>query len=153
MAELEEKIKALVAEADRYRQDFSERKEVIDAENQELLTSDQGLKVLRNQIESLSKRISELDIQKAEHKVKMGTLHEQIRQNYGLAIDIVEVESLTAEDEKRLLDLREKIQELGPVNLGPLRNMRNYARVMNSLKISRKTSTDLLQNSKRRSQG
>lgn len=120
MAELEEKIKALVAEADRYRKDFSERKEVIDAENQELLTSDQGLKVLRNQIESLSKRIAELDIQRAEHKVKMETLHQHIRQNYGLAIDVVEVESLSAEDEKRLLDLREKIQELGPVNLGTI---------------------------------
>ncbi|HZV45883.1 MAG TPA: chromosome segregation protein SMC [Thermodesulfovibrionales bacterium] len=120
MAELEEKTKALVAEADRYRKDFSERKEVIDAENQELLTSDQGLKVLRNQIESLSKRIAELDIQRAEHKVKMETLHQHIRQNYGLAIDVVEVESLSAEDEKRLLDLREKIQELGPVNLGTI---------------------------------
>lgn len=153
MAELEEKTKALVAEADRYRKDFSERKEVIDAENQELLTSDQGLKVLRNQIESLSKRIAELDIQRAEHKVKMETLHQHIRQNYGLAIDVVEVESLSAEDEKDSLISEKKSRNSVLSISGPLRNMRNCAHGMNSLKISRKTSTDPLQNSKRQSQG
>ena len=120
MAEIEEKIKAFVAEADRYRKDFTERKEVIDAENQELFTSEQGLRVLRTQIETLSQRISELDIQKAEHKLKMETLHGHIMQNYGLAIDVVEVASLTPEDEQRLIDLREKIQEIGPVNLGTI---------------------------------
>ena len=120
MAEIEEKIKAFVAEADRHRKDFSERKEVIDAENQELFTSEQGLRVLRTQIETLSQRISELDIQKAEHKLKMETLHGHIMQNYGLAIDVVEVASLTPEDEQRLIDLREKIQEIGPVNLGTI---------------------------------
>jgi chromosome segregation protein len=52
--------------------------------------------------------------------MKMENLYEHIRQNYGLAIDIVEVEALTEEDEQQLLDLRAKIQELGPVNLGTI---------------------------------
>jgi chromosome segregation protein len=120
MADIEGKTKGLIAEADRFRKDISERKEVIDAENEELLTADQGLKVLRNEVETLSKRISELDIQKAEHKIKMETLQGQITQNYGLSIDLVEIESLTTEDEERLHDLRAKIQEIGAVNLGTI---------------------------------
>ena len=62
----------------------------------------------------------ELDISRAEHKVKLENLSGNIHQNYGLDIDTLEVESLTTEDEERLVVLRQKIQELGPVNLGTL---------------------------------
>ena len=119
-AEIELQIKGLVAEADRYKKDVSERKEVIDAENEELLTADHELKEIRKEVESLSTRIAELEIQKAEHNVKMETLREQIYQNYGLAIDTLETEPLTAEDEERLVDLRSKINELGQVNIGTI---------------------------------
>ncbi|MBM4146186.1 MAG: chromosome segregation protein SMC [Nitrospira sp.] len=116
----EEKIKSLVSVADEYKKDISERKEVIDSENQELLTTEQNLKLLRNQINSISQRIAELDIQKAEHKLKMESLSENIKQNYGLVLDVTEIEPLTEEDESRLTELRGKIEELGPVNLGTL---------------------------------
>ena len=116
----EEKIKSLVSVADEYKKEISERKEVIDSENQELLTTEQDLKLLRNQINSISQRVSELDIQKAEHKLKMESLSENIQQNYGFVLDVTEVEPLTEEDESRLTELRGKIEELGPVNLGTL---------------------------------
>jgi chromosome segregation protein len=116
----EEKIKALVSVADEYKKEISGRKEVIDSENQELLATEHGLKILRNQIDSISRRVAELDVQKAEHKLKMESLYDNIRQNYGLALDVIEAEPLTEEDEKRLIELRQKVQELGPVNLGTL---------------------------------
>jgi len=106
--------------ADEHKKEISERKEVIDSENQELLTTEQDLKLLRNQINSISQRVAELDIQKAEHKLKMESLSENIQQNYGLVLDVTEVELLTEEDESRLTELRGKIEELGPVNLGTL---------------------------------
>ena len=120
MEESEEKIRSMVTVADEYRKDISERKEVIDTENHELLTTEHGLKQLRIKVDSLTQRTSELDIQRAEHKVKMENLYEHIRQNYGLAIDIAEVEPLTEDDEQQLFDLRAKIQDLGPVNLGTI---------------------------------
>jgi chromosome segregation protein len=120
IAGIEEKTRALVTEADRYRIDISERKEVIDSENGELLIADQGLKALRSEVETFSKRLNELDIQKAEHKLKMETLQEHISQNYGLSIDLTETEPLTHEDEEKLLELRTKIQEIGAVNLGTI---------------------------------
>jgi len=116
----DEKVRSLVSIADEYKKEISEKKEVIESENQELLHAEHGLKLLRNQITSRSQKISEFNIQKAEHKLKMDALSENIRQNYGLAIDVVEVESLTEEDERRLNELKEKIRELGPVNLGTL---------------------------------
>lgn len=118
--ENDEKIRSLVTVVDEYRKEISEKKETIDTENHELLTTEQGLKALRSQIETISQRVSELDIQKAEHKLKMENLYENINQNYGLALDVVEVEPLTPEDEQRLLELKEKVQEIGPVNLGTI---------------------------------
>ncbi|HMK49651.1 MAG TPA: hypothetical protein VK435_06335, partial [Thermodesulfovibrionales bacterium] len=120
MQEGEEKIRAMVTVADELRKDISGRRDVIDTENHELLTTEHGLKQLRIKIDTLAQRTSELDIQKAEHKLKMENLHEHVRQNYGLEIDSAEVEPLTEEDEEQLSDLRAKIQDLGPVNLGTI---------------------------------
>jgi chromosome segregation protein len=120
MAEYEEKIRSLITAADKLRKEISERKEVVEAENQELLKAEQGLKLLRREIDSLSQRVAELDISRAEHRVKLDNLSEHIRQNYGSDIDALEVEPLIPEDEERLIVLREKVQELGPVNLGTL---------------------------------
>jgi chromosome segregation protein len=118
--ENEGKIRSLVAVADELRKEIAERKEIIDTENDELLTTEHGLKQLRSQIEIISHRTSELDVQRAEHRLKIENIYESINQNYGLAIDTVEVEPLTEEDEQRLEELRQKVQELGPVNLGTL---------------------------------
>ncbi|MCG2721530.1 MAG: AAA family ATPase, partial [Thermodesulfovibrionales bacterium] len=67
-----------------------------------------------------SQKIAELDIQRTEHKMKIENITGHIQQNFGLDLDTAEVEPLTEEDEQRLTELREKVQELGPVNLGTL---------------------------------
>jgi chromosome segregation protein len=116
----EVKIRSLLPVADELRMEISERKEEMETENQELLTSEYGLKLLRNQIDSISQRIAEIDIYRAEHKLKIDNVRENIRQNYGSDLETINVEPFTIEDEKRLIELREKVQELGPVNLGTL---------------------------------
>lgn len=118
--EYEEKIKSLISVADRLKVEISERKEIVETENQELLTTEHSLKLLRHQIDSFSHRIGELDISRAEHKLKIENLCENIRQNYGSDIVTIEMEPPTPEDEERLMELKEKLQELGVVNLGTL---------------------------------
>ena len=116
----EEKIRSLISVADEFKTEISGRKEVIETENQELRTAEHEMKLLRTQIDSVSQRIAELDIHRAEHKIKMENLSENIRLNYGLEIDAIETDPLAEEDEPRLIELKEKVQELGPVNLGTL---------------------------------
>ncbi|MEW6419242.1 MAG: chromosome segregation protein SMC [Nitrospirota bacterium] len=120
MEEYEEKVRALISVADELKTEITNRKEVIENKNGELLSAEKGLKLIRNQIDSVLQRVAELDIHRAEHKLKMENLSENIKLNYGLEINAIEAESLTEEDEKRLIELREKVQELGPVNLGTL---------------------------------
>ncbi|MEW6067532.1 MAG: chromosome segregation protein SMC [Nitrospirota bacterium] len=116
----EEKIRSVVSIADGLKKEISERKELIETENQELLLSEQNLKGIRIQIDSLFQRISELDIHKTEHKMRIEGLHENIMRNYGSDIATIEVEPLSPEDEERLFELKKKIQDLGTVNLGTL---------------------------------
>ncbi|MDH5202465.1 MAG: hypothetical protein OEW69_04315, partial [Nitrospirota bacterium] len=116
----EEKIKSQVSVADTFKAEISAKKEIVEAENQELLTIEHELKLLRQQIDTIIARVSEIDAYRVEYKLKMENLYENILRNYGLAVDTVEVEPLTIEDENRLTELKEKVQELGPVNLGTL---------------------------------
>jgi chromosome segregation protein len=116
----EEETKSLISNADKLKGEISERKEVIETESQELLTTEQDLKLLRHQIDTLSQKIAELDIHRTEHKLKMENLHEHVLRNYGSDIDSIEVEQLAPEDEEKLSELREKVRELGPVNLGTI---------------------------------
>lgn len=120
ISENEEKLKSLISVADTMYTDISKKKEIIENNSQELMTIEQTFKILRNQIESLSQKISGLDIQRTELRLKMENLSKNIQQNYGLDIAIIDVEPLTEDDETRLIQLKEKVSELGQVNLGTL---------------------------------
>ncbi len=120
IARNERELKSLISVADTLYSDISGKKEIIENNTQELTTIEKSSKALRNQIESLSQKIAELDIQRTELRLKMENLSENIQQNYGLDIAIVDVEPLTEEDESRLLELKEKVSELGQVNLGTI---------------------------------
>ncbi len=116
----EERLRKLVSEADTLRLNISQKKEEIEKENEELIAVEHGLKALRQQINSATARISELDVLKAEHKLRLENLTDNIRNIYGAEIENIEVAEVTKEEEERLTELRNKIQEMGPVNLGTL---------------------------------
>ncbi|MBI4691523.1 MAG: chromosome segregation protein SMC [Nitrospirae bacterium] len=118
--EHEERIKGMVLSADDLRGTISLKRESLEQESRSLHTSEQEIKTLRHEIDAISSRVSELDVQRAEHRLKIENLVENIRQNYGTELEIMTVEPLLPEDEDRLSELRTKIQELGPVNLGTL---------------------------------
>jgi len=120
LGENEDKVKGVVLDADRLRDDISARKDALEQENQSMLSNEQAVKALRQEIDALSERVSSLDVERAEHILKIENLTGNIRQNYGTEIDSFETEPLLPEDEERLVELKAKIQELGAVNLGTL---------------------------------
>lgn len=120
LSEYDEKIKLRVFSADNLKREISEKREVVELESQEMIKTGQDIKLIRREIEALSGRLAELDISRAEHKVKMENISANVNQNYGVDIDTLEVESVAPEDEEKLIMLKEKIHELGPVNLGTI---------------------------------
>ena len=118
--EHESKLRKLVSDADLLRLDISNKKEEIENENQDLFSVEQGLKSLRHQASEVKSRISEIDVMKAEHKMRLENLAENVKNNYGTLIEEVELVEVTTEEEEKLSELREKIQEMGAVNLGTI---------------------------------
>ncbi|MDH4231123.1 MAG: chromosome segregation protein SMC [Nitrospirota bacterium] len=116
----EDKLRRLVADADLVRQDISQKKDEIEKENEDLLIVEQELRRSRQQHAQMTARLSELDVLKAEHKMRIENLIENVRNNYGIEIESLELAEVTPQDEERLVELRSKIQEMGPVNLGTL---------------------------------
>ena len=115
-----ETLKMLVVKADSLKAMISEDKEIMRAASEELTRTEQETKAFRHRLDALTAMLAEREVAMAEHRMKLENLTEGIRQNYGVEIDSFEAETVTPEDEDRLLELREKIQELGPVNLGTL---------------------------------
>jgi chromosome segregation protein len=118
--EQEGRLRKLVSEADTVRLEISNRKEEIEKENEDLILVEQALKALRQQISSVTSRISELDVRRTEQKLRLENLAENVRNNYGREMEEIEMAEVSPEEETRLVELREKIQEMGPVNLGTL---------------------------------
>lgn len=118
--EHEGKLRRLVSDADSVRLDISDKKEEIEKEGEDLIAVEQGLRAFRKQIAEVTHRISELDVMRAEHKMRLENLAENVRHNYGSEIEDIQVEDVSQEEEVRLAELRDKIQEMGPVNLGTL---------------------------------
>jgi chromosome segregation protein len=113
-------LRAQVADADTLGQDIAKRKEEITRENEELLAVEHELKSLRQNASAVTARISELDVARAEHKMRMENISDTIRTNFGAEIDRIELLEVTPEEEEKAVELKSKIQEIGPVNLGTL---------------------------------
>jgi chromosome segregation protein len=114
------KLKGLVLKADSLRTVIAENREIIRSESEELIHAEQGSKAHRSRLDALTSSLTETDVSVAEHRLKIENLSGRISENYGVAIAPFEAEPVSPEDEERLLEIRIKIQELGPVNLASL---------------------------------
>ncbi len=136
----EARLRKLVAAADTIRIDISKRKEEIELENQDLLAVEQGLKSLRQQLSGVAHRLSELDVARAENKMRLVNLADSVRSNYGTEIEMIEIAQVGSEEEERLAELRNKVQEMGVVNLGTLEE---YEELMTRYEFMTKQHEDL----------
>ncbi len=120
IAKNDSRLRGLVLRADGLKTVITESREVIRNESEELIKAEQESKAHRSRLDSLTSAINEADISIAEHRLKIETVSGVIGQNYGVEIATFEAEPVSPQDEERLLEIRTKIQELGPVNLGSL---------------------------------
>ncbi len=115
-----DRLKGLVVKADHLRGVIAENRETIRNESEELIRSEQESKAHRSKLDELASSLNAADVTMMEHRLKIENLSGSISQNYGIEIGALETEAVVPEDEERLSEIRTKIQELGPVNLGTL---------------------------------
>jgi len=140
---LDENIKTLITAADMMRTERATQKEIIDTENQSLISESSSLKTIRQDIDAISQELSGANSRAVENRLKIENIENITRQKYGLEIasESIELEgSAPAEDEERFNQLSEKVRELGPVNLGTIEE---YEELKNRYDFLTKQQQDL----------
>lgn len=113
-------LKGLVLRADSLKTVIAQSREIFRNESEGLISLEQETKALRKNLDFLTAKIAESDISITEHRLRLENLSEGVRRDYGIEIDSLQAEPVTAEEEEHLSEIKAKIQELGPVNLGSL---------------------------------
>jgi len=116
----ESRLRSLVSDADAVSREMTVRKDEIEKENEELFAVEHALRSMRHDMSAITSRIAELDVARAEHKMQLSGIIENVRVNYGSEISEIELLDLEPGEEDKAVELRSKIQEIGPVNLGTL---------------------------------
>ena len=120
---IEESVRVLVTEAGSIEKERSDKREVINSENMELIAKDEMLKSFRVVIDDLSQELSDNNTKFAENKVRLENIETTIMQKYSVEVrtEEIHVEGFDPEeDEQKMVGLNETIQAMGPVNVGAI---------------------------------
>ena len=113
----------MVTEAGEIEKERSEKREIINSDNSELVSQDETLKGFRVEIDTLSEQLAENNTTFAENRVRIENIETTMTQKYNVEIKMeqIEIEGFDPdEDEKKAQELNESIQAMGPVNVGAI---------------------------------
>ena len=109
------------------KQSSSELKEKIEAKAAELNILEKQQRQYADELSKVRKELSHIEVKKTELTLKRDHIREDIKKIYSVDVDNIFGESvsepLLPEQEQRLGELREKLQAIGPVNLGTLEEL------------------------------
>jgi chromosome segregation protein len=120
---IEEAVKALVTEAGAIEKERSEKREVINSENIELVAKDEMLKGFRAIIDDLTQELADNNTKFAENKVRLENIETTMMQKYSIDVRAAEITVDgfdPEEDVQKMLELNGTIQAMGPVNIGAI---------------------------------
>lgn len=120
IAEKEEGLKAMAIKADSIRREITDRREEIRKESEEITVLEHRSRSLRSKVDEVVSSMTEMDILATELRLRLENIESSIKMHYDVDISTIEAGPVEDGDEERLKELRTKIQELGPVNLGTL---------------------------------
>ncbi|MBI4687442.1 MAG: chromosome segregation protein SMC [Nitrospirae bacterium] len=98
-------------------------REILEAKAAELSLLEKQQKTYILELEAVRKELTSVEIKKTEASMRLQHIKEDIRKSYGIEVEPSpepSIDEALSEDELRLPELRDKLQEIGPVNLGTL---------------------------------
>jgi chromosome segregation protein len=99
-------------------------------------------KLLSSELDKLRDKLNQVEMKKMELTMRLNYIKEDIKKAYNVSIDGVdEVIEVSTEDEERLPQLKERLQEMGPVSLGTLEE---YEELKTRYEFLKKQQDDLL---------
>jgi chromosome segregation protein len=125
IAEAEGEIKGHIGVLEAERKVLVERQEAHSAKTQALHASEEQARQMRHDLEALQKRLSSSEVKRTELRMKIEHLKDRIWTAYHAELETIVGElgrfELNLEEEAaRLEELREKIDQMGPINIDAL---------------------------------
>jgi len=123
----EELLRLSVVMVKTLQEELSKIKESLESKRAELNLLEKKQKAYMVELEEVRKEFASLEIKKTESSLRLQHIREDIKKSYGVDPELISgpveqvlPEESLKEDEQRLPLLKEKLQEVGPVNLGTL---------------------------------
>ncbi len=124
----EDVLKSSVVMIGELQEEVSKVKEILEAKTAELNLIEKQQKTHLDELVSIRKEIAHAEVKTTELSIKMEHIKQDIKKTYSIDLDSMpggesQVESLLPEEEEKLPGLNEKLQGMGPVNLGTLEEL------------------------------
>jgi chromosome segregation protein len=116
----EEALGELAIRAQAVKTSISSMRDGMAGLSEEIRETERELRNLRFRIDSSAQAISEHDVSRAEHALRIDNLTSNIRNSYGVDLKTVEAAEVTDEDGRAMDELKEKLEKMGPVSLGSI---------------------------------
>ncbi|MEK7697998.1 MAG: chromosome segregation protein SMC [Nitrospirota bacterium] len=128
IAKKEDSLKSVVITISELQGELSKVKEILEAKMAELSLIEKRQKTNMEELTSVRKDIAHAEIKKTELTLNIAHLKEDFRKTYSIDLDSIAHEQnppepLLPDEEEKLHDLKEKLQSIGPVNLGTLEEL------------------------------
>lgn len=110
----------LKGKAQSINDDIAVLREALNIDIISLQEIEKGINPIREQLDGFKDKVREIEVQLTEHRLKTEGIAENIRNNYGKEIALIEAEALLEDERQQMPILRQKIQSIGPVNLASI---------------------------------
>ncbi|MBF0565992.1 MAG: AAA family ATPase, partial [Nitrospirae bacterium] len=102
------------------REEFEVLRVELDGKKALIKEKEKALHLLKNDRETTKERMSDLEVRLMEHRLRMENIKSIVSNTYGKCLDDLDVVPPTESDEAKIPGLKQKIQDMGPVNLASI---------------------------------
>ncbi len=140
--EKEEALKSDVLLIKELQEEITRANDAIIGVSDKLTILEGEQKVLISEIEKVRGELKQIEMKKMELTMRLNYIKEDIRKTYNISIETVDdAVEVNTDEEERLPQLKEKLQEMGPVSLGTLEE---YEELKTRYEFLKKQQDDLL---------
>ena len=116
----EESLKELAVRAQAVKTSISSMRDEMAGLSEEIKETERGLRNLRFKIDGSTQVISEHEVSRAEHTLRIDNIVSNIRNSYNVDLKTAEAGEVTDDDAQAMQEMKEKIEKMGPVSLGSI---------------------------------
>ncbi len=125
----EDLLKSFAVIISKMKEESAGVKEILEAKMADLSLMEKRQKVYSDELADVRKKLAQVEVRKTEQSLRLEHLKGDIKKSYSIDLDSIKNDENrndmmpTEEEEERLPSLMEKLQGIGPVNLGTLEEL------------------------------